>query len=282
MANMSDMTEKRVLVTGGGTGIGRGVALAFAREGASIAIHYAHSAEGAESAVKEIKNSGGHAGFFKADLRDLNQIQGLASDVTSFLGGVDILINNAGITMNRPFFEVTPEQFDTLYDVNIRGMFFLTQAIGRLMVDQGQGAIVNLSSVHASSGMTEHTVYASTKAAIVAFTRVLALELAPKGVRVNAIAPGWILVENHLKVLGDFDHNTAGQNIPAGMIGAPEDIGALAVFLASDQARYIIGQTIIADGGQTAIMPLTGDFREKRKEQWGQGYVVGLGKENEE
>ena len=155
-------------------------------------------------------------------------------------------------------------------------MYFLTQAAVPTMIEQGSGAVINLTSVHAFAGMTEHTIYAGTKAAIVGFTRVLALELATKGVRVNAIAPGWILVENHLKVLGEFDQKSAGSTIPAGVIGAPHDIGKLALFLASDESRYIVGQTLVIDGGMLAIMPLSGDFREPRQEQWGQGYVPGL------
>ena len=271
-----NMQGKRVLVTGAGTGIGRGVALAFAGAGAEVVLHYSHSGDGAHSAVESIRTAGGRATAIQADFNDLAQVQGLCTQALEFLGGVDVLVNNAGITMNKPFLEVTPEQFDTLYQVNVRGMFFATQAIAAPMVAQGHGVVINLTSVHAYAGMTEHTVYAGTKAAIVAFTRVLALELAPKGVRVNAIAPGWILVENHLKVLTDLDRTASGKTIPAGVIGEPADIGGLALFLASDEARYIIGQTIVIDGGQLAIMPLTGDFREPRKEQWGQGYVPNL------
>ena len=270
------VSGKRVLVTGSGTGIGRGVALEFAKEGASVVLHYAHSETGARTAVDEIKRDGGKAEAFKADFCDIHQVRGLVSTAMDFLGGIDVIVNNAGITMNRPFLKVTPEQFDTLYNVNIRAMFFATQSAVPAMIEQGQGVVINLSSVHAFTGMSEHTVYAGTKAAIVAFTRVLALELAPKGIRVNAIAPGWILVENHLKVLKDLDPEAAGRTIPAGIIGDPWDIGRLAVFMASEDARYIIGQTFISDGGQNGIMPLTGDFREPRQEQWGQGYVPGL------
>ena len=277
MTQTRKMEGKRVLVTGAGTGIGRGVALEFARQGADVALHFAHSAAGAEAAVAEIRQAGGKAEAFKADLAELGQVRALASQATEFLGGIDVLVNNAGITMNKPFGQVTPEQFDTLFNVNIRGMFFLTQSAVPGMIEQGSGAVINLTSVHAFAGMTEHTVYAGTKAAIVAFTRVLALELAPKGVRVNAIAPGWILVENHFKVLGaDFNQQEAAGTVPAGVIGAPQDIGHLAVFLASAESRYIIGQTLVIDGGQLAIMPSTGDFREPRQEQWGQGYVPGL------
>ena len=276
MTQSRRMEGRRVLVTGSGTGIGRGVALEFAREGAAVVLHYAHSEAGAASAVDEIRSDGGTAEAFQADLADIEQVRALASQAIAFLGGLDVLVNNAGITMNKPFLQVTPEQFDTLYDVNIRGMYFLTQAAVPTMIEQGSGAVINLTSVHAFAGMTEHTIYAGTKAAIVGFTRVLALELATKGVRVNAIAPGWILVENHLKVLGEFDQQSAGTTIPAGVIGAPHDIGKLALFLASDESRYIVGQTLVIDGGMLAIMPLSGDFREPRQEQWGQGYVPGL------
>lgn len=276
MTHTRRMEGRRVLVTGSGTGIGRGVALEFAREGAAVVLHYAHSEAGAASAVEEIRSAGGKADVFQADLADIEQVKGLASQAIEFLGGLDVLVNNAGITMNKPFLEVTPEQFDTLYNVNIRGMYFLTQATVPTMIEQGSGAVINLTSVHAFAGMTEHTIYAGTKAAIVGFTRVLALELATKGVRVNAIAPGWILVENHLKVLGEFDQQSAGTTIPAGVIGAPHDIGKLALFLASEESRYIVGQTLVIDGGMLAIMPLSGDFREARQEQWGQGYVPGV------
>ena len=270
------MCGKRVLVTGSGTGIGRGLALEFAKEGAVVAIHYAHSDEGARTAVKQITHDGGRAKAFKADLQTVENARQLAAQALDFLGGIDVLVNNAGITMNKPFEEVTPEQFDLLFHVNVRAMFFLTQAMIPAMVQQGHGAVINLSSVHAFAGMTEHTVYAATKGAIVAFTRVLALEMASKGIRVNAIAPGGVLVENHLKVMPDMDPEAVGQTLPAGFLAVPEDIARLAIFLASDDARYIVGQTFVIDGGQTAIMPLTGDFRDLRKVQFGQGYVPGL------
>jgi NAD(P)-dependent dehydrogenase (short-subunit alcohol dehydrogenase family) len=276
MSNSKLMEDKRVLVTGSDTGIGRGVSLEFAREGAAVALHYPHDGAGAQATVEEIRRAGGKAEAFHADFNDITQVKALAAQAIAFLGGLDVLVNNAGITMNRPFQEVTVEQFDTLYNVNIRGMFFVTQSAVPAMISQGSGAVINLASNHAFFGMTEHTVYAGTKAAIVAFTRVLALEMAPKGIRVNAIAPGAILVENHLKVLKNYDEAATARTIPAGFVGKPRDVGRLAIFLASDEAAYIVGQTLNFDGGQGAIMPLTGDFREPRKEQWGRGYVPGI------
>ena len=176
--------------------------------------------------------------------------------------------------MNAPFEEVTVAQFDTLYNVNIRAMFFLTQAVSMDMLKRDKGAVINLSSVHAYHGLTEHTIYAGTKGAIVAFTRVLSLEMAPKGIRVNAIAPGWIVVENHHKAMGeDLDLDEAAYNIPAGFVGQPHDIGELALFLASDASRYIVGQTLVVDGGQMSIMANMGDFRQRRQWKFGKDYV---------
>ncbi len=271
------MEGKRVLVTGSGTGIGTGVALEFARDGAAVALHYSRSGEGAHAAVEEIRKAGGKAEAFQADFRNVEQAAELPKKAAEFLGGLDVLVNNAGITMNRPFDQVTAEQYDTLYNVNVRSPFFVTQAAIKPMIEQGHGAIINMTSNHAFTGMIEHSVYAGTKAAIVAFTRSLSIELAPKGIRVNAIAPGWILVKNHLEIMGDdFDEKVAGLGLPAGFIGKPHDIGRLAVFLASDEARYIIGQTYICDGGATALMTGSGDFRQPLEETFGKGYVPGL------
>lgn len=271
--NSNDFAGARVVVTGAGTGIGRGVAMAFAAAGAKVALHYSHSSEGARSAVQQIRDAGGKAECFAADFRQPDAAPTLIEEAVEYLGGIDVLINNAGITANKPFEEVTVNQFDTLFGVNIRSMFFATQAATRLMSEAGRGAVVNLTSVHAYAAMTEHTVYAATKGAIVAFTRVAGLELAQRGVRVNAIAPGWIFVESHRKAMPDLDPQAEGRKIPAGFIGNPDDVAEMAMFLASDRARYIVGQTFVVDGGQLAIMPLTGDFRERRDSVFGEDYV---------
>ncbi len=270
------MKDKRVLVTGAGTGIGRGVALEFAREGASVALHYSHSRAGADSASAEIEAAGGRACALQADFRDAEQARALPGRAADFLGGLDVLINNAGITMNQPFLETTVEEFDTLFNVNIRAMFFATQGAAEIMVRNGKGAVVNISSVHAYGALVEHAVYAATKSAIVGFTRTLSVELIQKNVRVNCIASGWVLVENQLKQLGqDFDSEQAGLDLPSGYIGEARDIGRLAIFLASDESRYIIGQTILCDGGQTTVLPCTPHFRTPMTQKWGQGYVPG-------
>ncbi len=268
------MEGKRVLVTGAGTGIGRGVALEFAAEGAAVVLHYCHSSAGCQSAVEEIRRSGGRALALGADFRRVESVQSLAAQSVELLGGIDVLVNNSGVTANSPFEETTPHHFDTLFDINFKAMFFLTQAVLPAMVEQEGGAVINLTSVHAYAGLVEHSVYAATKGAIVAFTREVSLELIQKGVRVNAIAPGWIRVPNQDKVLGEnFDWEAAEKTLPAGFIGTPRDIGRLAVFLASEDSRYIVGQTMVIDGGQLAIMPNTGDFRGHRRFRFGEEYV---------
>jgi NAD(P)-dependent dehydrogenase (short-subunit alcohol dehydrogenase family) len=175
--------------------------------------------------------------------------------------------------MNLPFMDVVPEQFDTLFNVNIKAMFFLTQAAAKGMVARGKGAVINLTSVHANYAMHEHSIYAATKGAIVSFTRTTSVELAQLGVRMNAIAPGWIIVENHYKAVENLDISNAAHAIPAGFVGEPTDIGELAVFLASDAARYIVGQTYMIDGGQASNLYASGDFREPREDKFGRDYV---------
>jgi NAD(P)-dependent dehydrogenase (short-subunit alcohol dehydrogenase family) len=269
------MAGKKVLVTGSGTGIGREVALEFGREGAEVVLHYSHSKAGAASAVEELHQHGVRAAVFQADFAQVEEVRRLGRQTLEFLGGLDALINNAGITMNRPFEKVEPEQFDRLYHVNVRAPFFLTQALLPALVES-QGAVINLSSVHAFEGYPEHSVYAGTKGALVAYTRELAIELALKGVRVNAIAPGSVVVENHYKAMPDLDLEAGGRNIPCGFVGVPLDIARVAVFLASADARYIVGQTLIVDGGTTSWMPFSDAFRQPMGVQFGRGYVPGV------
>lgn len=274
------MNGKRVLVTGSGTGIGREIALEFARQGADVAIHYAHDARGAESAAEEIRGLGRRAAAFKADFSRVDEAARLAAEAIEFLGGIDCLVNNAGITFNKPFLEVQPEQFDTLYGVNIRAQFFLTQPVVKDMLKHGGGAICNITSIHGISGAPEHSVYAGTKGAIIAYTRSLAVELAHQGIRVNAIAPGWVTVENYYKVLPGFNEEdaakVAAEKVPLARSGQKLEIARLAVFLCSDECGYIVGQTIVADGGTTSLMSLISDFRARSSATFGKGYVPGV------
>jgi glucose 1-dehydrogenase len=280
MSDRRRFEGKKVLVTGSGTGIGRGIALEFAREGADVALHYAHSDAGAKSAAEEIVAMGRKATVIKASFEDVDEVVRLGAEATAFLGGIDCLVNNSGITFNKPFAKITPEQYDTVFNVNIRAQFFLTQHVVQHMLNNGGGAIVNLTSIHGVQGAPEHAVYAATKGAIIAFTRTLGVELAHKGIRVNAIAPGWVMVENHRKIFPGYTDEgaleAAKNSVPLGRPGFPKDIARLALFLCSDDAEYIVGQTIIADGGTTALMSLISDFRNESSARCGLGYVAGV------
>jgi NAD(P)-dependent dehydrogenase (short-subunit alcohol dehydrogenase family) len=269
---------KRALVSGSGTGLGHEIALEFARQGADVVLHYSHSAGGAEQAVGEIKAMGRKSVAFKADFCDVDQVQQLGRKAIDFLGGIDCLVNNAGITFNKRFLKVTREQYDITYNVNIRAMFFLTQVVVEDMLKHGGGSVVNLTSVHGVSGAPEHSVYAGTKGAIIAFTRTLAVELAHMGVRVNAIAPGMVIVPNYFKstAFTQEDVEQTAEKIPLCRPGQPVEIGKIAAFLCSEDAGYIIGQTIVADGGTTSLMSLISDFRNEATASLGGGYVPGI------
>lgn len=273
---MKKLSSKRALVTGSGTGIGREIALEFARQGADVVLHYAHSEKGAMAAVEEIRRNGGKATAFKADLGSVDAAKSLPRQAIEFLGGLDILVNNAGITLNLPFEDVTPEQFDTLYNVNIRAQFFITQAALPALVKQKGSSVINITSIHAFEGFREHSVYAGTKGAIVSYTRELAIELAPRGVRVNAIAPGCVVVENYWKTVENFDPKPLANCIPAGFHGEAIDVAHVATFLASEESRFILGQTLIVDGGTTSWMPFNDGFKAPNDSQFGKGYVPGV------
>ena len=277
MAIGQRMKGKRVLVTGSGTGIGREVALEFCREGADVVFHYSGSRDGAMAAVEHARRDGvTKVTAIHADFRQPDAPGELAAKAIEFLGGIDILVNNAGITMNVPFEKVSAEQFDIVFSVNIRAMYFVTQAVVRTMLQQGAGVIVNIGSIHAFEAYAEHTVYAATKGAIKSFTQVLAIELAPKGIRVNSVVPGAVEVEAHHKIFADYDAAKFGKMVPAGFVGQPIDIAKAVLFLASDDARYIIGQSLIVDGGTTSWMPFGEGYRQPPGGQFGRGYVPGI------
>lgn len=280
MSSSGRFAGKKAIVTGAGTGIGREIALEFGRQGADVVLHYAHSGAGAKSAEAEIRQMGRRAAAFQAAFENLDEVTGFADRALEFLGGVDCLINNSGITLNRPFLKVTPEQYDLLYAVNVRAQFFMMQKAVAWMAEHGGGSIVNLTSVHGISGAPEHGVYAGTKGAIIAQTRTLGIELAHRGVRINAIAPGWVVVENHSRAMEGRTVESAIEDakdaVPLGRPGFPIDIARLACFLCSDEAQFIIGQTIVADGGTTALMSLIRDFRNESTAKFGIGYVPGI------
>jgi len=271
------LAGKRALVTGADTGIGREIALEFARQGADVVLHYSHHKENAEAAVEEIKAMGRRTTSLGADFDDLNQATALAKQAIQFLGSVNCLVNNAGITFNRSFLEIEPEQFDKLFNVNFRAQFFITQKLVKNMLEHEGGAICNLSSIHGLQGAPEHSAYAATKGAIIAYTRALGVELAHRGIRVNAIAPGWITVENYYKIIPGFTEEQAKKDaynaVPTARYGVPLDVARLAAFLCGDEAGFIVGQTLVLDGGTTSLMSLMADFRKESPAKFGLEYI---------
>lgn len=254
---MAKLQNKLALVTGSGTGLGREIALEFAREGADVVLHYHESAEGARTALKEIRDMGRRATLLRADLGDVEACSDLVDRAAVFLGGIDVLVNNASISASEDFLEVTPEWFDRLYSVNVRGMFFCAQQAVRHMLEQkDRGVIINLTSSHAMCSIPAMSVYAGTKGAIWSWTRQLAVELAPLGIRVNGMCPGWTIVESFFDEFPGFDPEAIGEHIPYGRMGQPIDIAKACVFMASDDSDYMVGHVMVVDGGTLAKLAL--------------------------
>jgi NAD(P)-dependent dehydrogenase (short-subunit alcohol dehydrogenase family) len=280
MAQELSLHGKKALVTGSDTGIGHEIGLEFARRGADVVFHYVLDDSGVRAAVEKVKSLGRKSAAFQADFDALDQVKRLADQSSEFLGGVNCLVNNAGVTMNRPFLKVTPEQFDKMFHINFRGQYFLTQRVVEGMLQSGGGVICNMSSVHGLQGVPEHSVYAATKGAIIAYTRSLAVELGHQGIRVNAIAPGWVTVDNYFKCIPGFTKEMAAETgykaIPIARCGETSDIAKVAAFLCSDDASFIVGQTIVVDGGTTALMSLVSDFRKESTNTFGRGYIPGV------
>ena len=240
---------KIALVTGAQQGIGRGIALAFAREGADIAVNYLDDRVEAEKVMREVCAAGQRAVLVQADVARPTDAQTMVAQVVSELGGLDVLVNNAGVYPRVPFLEMRETDWDLVLDVNLKGGFFCAQAAARAMVAAGRrGSIINMAS-QAIRGAVRGVHYSASKGGVVAMTRATALELAPHGIRVNAIAPG--LTDTAQPRYGNNEDELAAmaRAVPLGRMAQPDDIASVAVFLASDDARHVTGQTVHVNGG---------------------------------
>ncbi len=241
---------KRALVTGAGKGIGRGIALALARAGAQMFLHYRSNQAEADSLLKEIRYMGREAHAFRADLANDEARSSMFAEIKTLWGGLDIAVNNAGWDPGFVQFDtIDPELYYRLSDINIKGTLFCCLAEIELMrLNPDGGSIINIGSVQQDTSVPGRTLYAMSKGAIHAMTGQLALEAGQFGIRVNNMAPGYIEVERMSKVAG-FNRDEVAEDIPVGRIGDVRDTGDFAVFLASDKSSFITGQTLVIDGG---------------------------------
>jgi 3-oxoacyl-[acyl-carrier protein] reductase len=241
---------KTVLVTGAQRGIGRAIAIRFAAAGADVALNYLDDQAAAESAAAEIVGLGRRATTIPADISRPEQARRLVAEAERALGPVDILVNNAGIFPRAPFLDLSEDTWDSVLDTNLKATFICAQEVARRLVAAGRpGVIVNLSSGAPYRGSLRATAYMASKLGIVGLTRGMARELAPHGIRVNAVAPG--ITNTAMPRLGNTEEALAalGRSNPAGRLAEPEDIADVVVFLATDAARHVVGQLIHVNGG---------------------------------
>ena len=244
----SDLTERTALVTGASKGIGKAICLELARMGVKVAVNYNSSKADAEKVVKTITADGGDAFSVHADVSNLEQVNAMMDSVTDAWGGVNILVNNAGIINDGLLMRMSDEAWHRVMSVNLNGTFYCTRAVLRHMVRQRWGRIINIGSVVGIRGNVGQTNYSSSKAAIIGFTKSLAKEVATRNITVNAVTPGYISTET-VAGLTQKQKDVIMTWIPQGKFGNTEDIAHMVAYLASDKGNYVTGQIISVDGG---------------------------------
>ncbi|MCI5883972.1 MAG: 3-oxoacyl-[acyl-carrier-protein] reductase [Clostridiales bacterium] len=242
------LENKIAVVTGAGRGIGRGIALALAREGAMVVVNYNGSKERAEEVVNTIEQAGGNAVAIQCNVSDFEAAKEFYAGVVKEYGKIDILVNNAGITKDNLMMKMSEDEFQSVIQTNLAGTFHGVKFVTRPMMKQRQGRIINIASVSGVTGNMGQANYSASKAGVIGLTKAAAKELASRNITVNAVAPGFIATEM-TDVLSDSVKESAVATIPLGHFGEVEDIAETVVFLASDKAKYITGQVICVDGG---------------------------------
>ena len=248
---MSRFRDKTVLVTGASQGLGRDIAMLFALEGAFVFLGYRSHEEEAKAAAAAIKDRGGDGAPLKIDVRDGNAVHAAITQALTARKRIDVLVNNAGIARDVLFPLMAPEDFDEVLAVNLGGLFRCCRAVVRPMMAQKSGAIVNIGSISGLYAIPGQANYAASKAGVVGFTRTIAAELAPRGIRVNAVLPGFLSTG----IAGRLDPRVIEQHragIALGRPGTGEEVAQVVLFLASDAASYVVGQAIVVDGGLSA------------------------------
>jgi len=246
------LKDKTVIISGATRGIGRAIAVELAGEGANISFNYLRSDDEAEVLERRIKDLGGTARSFKADIRDYEAVKSWVDSTMESFGRIDIVINNAGIKMDKPLAFMEHEEWHAVIDTNLNGTFNLTRAVIITLIKQRSGVIINISSFSGIRGLPGQTNYSASKAGIIGFTKSLAREVAPYNIRVNAIAPGFIETDM-VKGMGKDYEDRILKYIPLNRIGSPEEVAKVVKFLTDNEARYITGQTIIVDGGMSMV-----------------------------
>ncbi len=247
---MADLTGKVALVTGASRGIGAAIAAELASKGAAVAVNYAGSADAAQAVAEGIVAAGGRAVALQGDVSDPATCDALVARTIEELGSLDILVNNAGITRDALCVRMCDEDWQAVIDTNLSAVFYLTRAAGKVMMKQRSGAIVNVTSVVGLVGNAGQANYAAAKAGVIGITKSVARELASRGVRVNAVAPGFIETDMTGK-LSENVREVARAQIAMGAFGRVEDVARAVAFLANDDASYVTGQTLAVDGGMT-------------------------------
>ncbi|WP_426004022.1 3-oxoacyl-[acyl-carrier-protein] reductase [Bacillus sp. DWP3-1] len=242
------LTNKTAVVTGASRGIGRSIAIDLAKNGANVVVNYSGNEAKANEVVDEIKALGQQAFAVKADVSNAEEVQALMKQAIDTFGSIDILVNNAGITKDNLLMRMKENEWDDVININLKGVFNCTKAVTRQMMKQRSGRIINLASVVGVCGNPGQANYVAAKAGVIGLTKTTAKELATRHITVNAVAPGFISTD----MTDKLDENVQSEmlkQIPLARIGAPEDISNVVVFLASEGAGYITGQTIQVDGG---------------------------------
>ncbi|MBM7692303.1 3-oxoacyl-[acyl-carrier protein] reductase [Peribacillus deserti] len=242
------LADKNVLITGASRGIGREIALEMARAGANVAVNYAGSEAKALEVVEEIRAMGRDAFTVQCDVSNAEAVNDMVKQTAERFGSIDVLVNNAGITKDNLLMRMKEEEWDDVININLKGVFLCTKAVSRPMMKQRAGRIINVASIVGVSGNAGQANYVAAKAGVIGLTKTTAKELAPRGILVNALAPGFISTDMTDK-LTEETKNLMLSQIPLARLGDPADIAKVAVFLASDDSSYMTGQTLHVDGG---------------------------------